>query len=140
MKRHEYCVFNKQYSKSDYNKLVEKIIAHMRKTGEWGKYFPMKISPFAYNCSIANDYYPVDQDFISKHGLNVYIEKPETTEKVSSQDADVKICSVTRKPFKLIKQEVELCNVLGLRPPTVCPEVRRDRMTASLKRALANYA
>ena len=31
----EYCILNKQYTKEAYNKLIPKIIAHMRETGEW---------------------------------------------------------------------------------------------------------
>lgn len=54
----EYCVLNKQYTKDEYEKLVPRIIGHMRQTSEWGEFFPMEISPFKYNETVAADYFP----------------------------------------------------------------------------------
>jgi hypothetical protein len=50
---------NKQYTKEEYEKLLPKIIAHMKKTGEWGEFFPISISPFNYEETPAMDYYPL---------------------------------------------------------------------------------
>ena len=58
----EYCILNKQYSKQDYEILKEKIIEHMKKTREWGKWFPVNMSPFAYNESIVNEYSPLTKE------------------------------------------------------------------------------
>jgi hypothetical protein len=30
----------------------------MQKTGEWGMFFDSSMSPFPYNDTVANDYYP----------------------------------------------------------------------------------
>jgi len=49
---------NKQYTKEEYEKLVPKIIEHMKKTSEWGEFFPASISPFGYEETAAMDYYP----------------------------------------------------------------------------------
>jgi hypothetical protein len=49
---------NKKYSKEDYETLLPKIIDHMKKTGEWGEFFPMEISPFKYEETKAVDYFP----------------------------------------------------------------------------------
>jgi len=57
-----YCIFNKQYTKDEYKIIKEKIIAHMKKTGEWGQFFPTEISPFPYNDSLAQDYFPLTKD------------------------------------------------------------------------------
>lgn len=63
----EYCILNKQYSKEEYERLVPKIIEHMNsmpylgKQGRnyrYGEFFPVELSPFAYNETVANDYYP----------------------------------------------------------------------------------
>jgi len=35
----KYCIFNKQYSKKEYNEILPKIIRHMEKTGEWGEFY-----------------------------------------------------------------------------------------------------
>ena len=59
LRRKQYCVFNKQYSKEAYENLVGQIIEHMRGTGEWGQFFPESITPMPYNRSIAARYFPL---------------------------------------------------------------------------------
>jgi hypothetical protein len=58
LKSAEYCILNKQYPKDEYEKLRARIIEHMKKTGEWGKWFPSWMSTFTYNESIVNEYTP----------------------------------------------------------------------------------
>lgn len=58
LRNKKYCILNKQYSKEEYENLVEKIIEHMKKTGEWGEFFPISLSPFYYKDTVANEYYP----------------------------------------------------------------------------------
>ena len=67
-----YCIFNKQYTEDEYKTLKEKIIAHMKKTGEWGQFFPAEISPFPYNDSLAQDYFPLAKDEALARGLKWY--------------------------------------------------------------------
>jgi len=54
----EYCILNKKYSKEKYFKLVGELKAAMRDRGEYGEFFPMELSPFKYEESVANDYFP----------------------------------------------------------------------------------
>lgn len=61
IKHKEYCILNKQYSKAQYENLVARIIDHMQKTSEWGEFFPIKNSPFAYNETAAQDYFPITE-------------------------------------------------------------------------------
>jgi hypothetical protein len=42
----QYCIFNKQYTKEDYEKTVAQIIEHMQQTGERGEFFHPSLSPF----------------------------------------------------------------------------------------------
>ncbi|MDD3302357.1 MAG: hypothetical protein PHN31_02295 [Candidatus Gracilibacteria bacterium] len=56
-----YCILNKQYTKQEYEILVPKIIEHMQKTGEWGEFFPSSLSPFGYNETLANEYFPLSR-------------------------------------------------------------------------------
>ena len=42
LRQSQYCIFNKQYSKADYFILKNKIIEHMKQTGEYGVFFPSK--------------------------------------------------------------------------------------------------
>jgi hypothetical protein len=55
----QYCILNKQYTKEEYFRLREKIIEHMKKTGEWGEFFPIELSPFCYNETVAQEYFPI---------------------------------------------------------------------------------
>lgn len=57
----EYCIFNKQYSKEEWEKEVIKVVEYMQKTGEWGEYFDVKMSAFPYNDSLACEYFPVKE-------------------------------------------------------------------------------
>lgn len=58
MKNAKCAIFNKKYSKETFEPLRTKIIEHMKKTGEYGEFFPMEISPFRYNETIAQDHFP----------------------------------------------------------------------------------
>ncbi|MBU6389860.1 hypothetical protein KGQ71_05100, partial [Patescibacteria group bacterium] len=62
IRHQEFCILNKKYSKEQYEELVAKIIEHMQATGEWGEYFPMSISPFAYNETLAQDNFPLTKE------------------------------------------------------------------------------
>ena len=62
LKHKQYCIFNKQYTKEEYEALVPKIIKHMKSTWEWGEYFSMELSHFAYNETIAQEYFPMTKE------------------------------------------------------------------------------
>ncbi|MBU0648358.1 hypothetical protein KJ855_04230, partial [Patescibacteria group bacterium] len=66
----QFCILNKQYSKEEYEKLVGKIIIHMQKTGEWGDFFPIGLSPFGYNESLGDDFMPINKEEAVKIGAN----------------------------------------------------------------------
>jgi len=75
LRNKQYCIFNKQYSKEEYEALVLKIIEHMKQTGEWGQFFPKELSPFAYNETTAQEYTPLDQ--ASAEALGYRWRKPD---------------------------------------------------------------
>ena len=62
LKKGEYCILNKQYSKEEYSVLKAKLIAHMKETGEWGEFFPSHNSPFGYNETVAAIDFPLSRD------------------------------------------------------------------------------
>lgn len=115
--RKNYCIFNKQYTKDEYEKLAAKIITHMQKTDEWGKFFPMHICPIAYNQAICQDYFPLTKDEARKLGARWQDEKPShTSESIiklpeAIAETDASICdkiltsASSGKPYKIISQE-----------------------------------
>jgi len=61
LQRKQYCLFNKQYTKEEYEKEVAKVIEKMIATGEWGEFFDPSLSPYAYNETVALNYFPLSQ-------------------------------------------------------------------------------
>jgi hypothetical protein len=59
MRNAKYCILNKVYEKEEYEKIVSELKKKMTERGEYGEYFPMEISPFKYEESVAEDYFPV---------------------------------------------------------------------------------
>lgn len=58
LQHQSYCIFNKKYAPKDYESLKTRIIEHMKTSGEFGEFFPMAISPYDYEETIAPIYYP----------------------------------------------------------------------------------
>jgi hypothetical protein len=145
LKHKEYCILNKQYTKDEYEKLVPKIIGHMKSTKEWGEFFPPEISPFGYNETLAQDYYPMKKENVLKNGWQWCDFEPETkAEKMipaSRLPDDIKdipddilnwaiICEKTGKPFKIIPQELKFYREHNLPIPRRHPDQRHwDRLS-----------
>ena len=79
LRNKKYCIFNKEYSKEEYFSLREKIINHMNempyidKKGsvyKYGEFFPIEISPFCYNETVAQDYFPIEKEKALIDGLS----------------------------------------------------------------------
>ncbi|MDD3793951.1 MAG: hypothetical protein PHI37_04005 [Candidatus Gracilibacteria bacterium] len=148
-----YCILNKQYTKEEYEQLVPKIIEHMQKTGEWGDFFPSSISPFGYNETVANEYFPLSKDEIISKGFKYSdfenpfpkVEKiipanklPDDITKIPDDILNRAIeCEVTKKPFRIIKQELEFYRKHNLPIPKRHPDQRHlDRMSLRNPRKL----
>ncbi len=67
LRNKSYCILNKQYTKEEYNVLVPKIkeqmlnkpfIDNVGGTIKYGEFFPSNMTPFAYNESAAQEYFP----------------------------------------------------------------------------------
>ncbi len=137
LRRSEYCILNKQYTKEEYEALLPRIIEHMKSTGEWGRFFPVSVSPFAYNETIAHEYFPLSAEEVRARGWQ-WIEDdtrelyrgPTVTVPDSIQNTPGDICSAilhceqTGRPYKIIPQELKLYKTLGVPAPRVCPDQR----------------
>ncbi len=146
MKHGTYCILNKQYTKEEYQKLVPRIIEHMRKTGEWGEYFPTELSPFAYNETVAQEYFPMTKEEIDKRGWkwnDQTDELPKVSKIIPAQMLPDSInnipddilnwaieCEFTGRPFKIVKQELEFYRQMRLPVPHLHPDERHRRRLA----------
>lgn len=77
----KYYIFNKAYSPEEYEQKKKEIIKHMKKTGEWGKFFPGIFAPNPYDESWASFYWPLSVQQQQKLGFRV----SENNEKKNSQ-------------------------------------------------------
>ena len=88
LKNKEYCILNKQYSKEEYEIMRERIIKHMKKTGEYGEFFPMELSQFEYNATIAQEYFSKTKEEVLSMGLR-WIEPEEKNYKITLKPEDI---------------------------------------------------
>lgn len=68
LKKHQFCILNKQYSEEEYKALRAKIIEKMKHDGEWGEFFPISNSVSAYNETIAQQWYPKTREEVLNMG------------------------------------------------------------------------
>lgn len=150
LRNSQFCIFNKQYSEKEYHALREKLIEHMKKMGEWGEFFPLENSPFAYNEAIVNEYFPLTRDEVESRGWRwrdpeqhtkydgPAIEIPATIDGVGDEICEkILTCAVTEKNYRIQLAELEFCRRMGLPLPRVCPDERhRQRMALRCSRQL----
>jgi len=123
LKHKEYCILNKQYSQEEYLHLIAKIIAHMKSTNEWGKFFPQSISPFSYNETAAYDFFPLSKEEAIARGY-LWKEAEKKDISVQSSTNDILMCDSCKKNYKLIVQELKFYKKKGLPEPVNCPNCR----------------
>ena len=146
----KYCILNKQYSKEEYEDLKIKIINHMKSTGELGQFFPSSMSPFGYNETVAQEYYPLTKKGALHNGLKwadevdiksykdpVY-KMPDNIKDVEKDIAkQVLTCEKSGKPYKIIEQELKYYKDHNLPIPRRSPHQRHlDRMAIRAPRRL----
>jgi hypothetical protein len=139
----KFCILNKQYSEVEYYELLPKIIAHMTKTGEWGEFFPTALSPFAYNESDAQEYFPLTKSEALIKGYNWRDETKNTkyigtkykipdniTDVPDSICNEILTCAVTEKNYRIQKQELKFYRQQNLPIPRLHPDERHRRRVA----------
>ena len=121
IKHGQYIIFNKQYSKEEYFKMREKLIEHMKKTGEYGEFFPASISNFGYNETMAQEYFPLTKEEALKRGFKWWdkiqkTEGKETLKPVQIPDSikdvsdsilsEVLACINCNRNYKIVQNEL----------------------------------
>jgi hypothetical protein len=142
LKQHKYCILNKQYSKEEYEKMVPRIIEHMKKTGEWGEFFPIKLSPFGYNETKAQEFFPLikDEALERDYKWSEYEDPlPQVEKTIDPNDIlnRVLICEASQRPFRIIPSELKFYRQKGLPIPYFSPKERHNkRMNTKKNRKL----
>ncbi|MBI4094990.1 MAG: hypothetical protein HY435_02235 [Candidatus Liptonbacteria bacterium] len=154
LRNKQYCILNKQYTKEEYEKLIPRIIEHMNsmpyvdKKGrvyKYGEFFPTELSPFAYNETIAQEYFPLTKEQTLEKGY--HWKDPEAkTYAITKQPSDLpdhikdvddsilkdtigcfhegKCNEQCTTAFKIIPQELQFYKRMNLPLPRLCPNCR----------------
>lgn len=139
----KYCILNKQYTKEEYEKLVPKIIEHMKQTSEWGEFFPLIDSPFAYNETLAQEFFPLSKDEVEANGWvwrEAKDQVPEVENAIPAKRLPNKIenvpndilnwaieCEISGRHYKITSLELKLYRQMGLAIPHLHPDERHKR-------------
>ena len=139
----KYCILNKQYSSVDYEKKIAEIIENMQERGEWGDFFPSAFSHFAYNETMAQDFYPMSRDEVIARGWKWRDAKDEPPKadkvipasKLPDRTSDIPDdvlnwalkCETTGRLYKLIPQELKFYREHHLPIPHLHPDERYRR-------------
>lgn len=136
LRRTQYCILNKHYTKADYDRLKEKIIAKMTAAKEWGEFFPILLSPFAYNETVAQEYFPLTKEAAVQHGWSWHdsdqreYQPAEATLPSTIADTPDTIvgkllaCAQCHKNYRLIAKELHYYRRFKVPPPRCCPQCR----------------
>ncbi|OGF65252.1 hypothetical protein A2Z53_02640 [Candidatus Giovannonibacteria bacterium RIFCSPHIGHO2_02_42_15] len=147
IKKKQYCVLNKQYSKEEYEKLRAKIMEDLEKNPyidskgrvfKYGEFLPYDLSPYDYNESTASWYFPQSKGEVLKNGWRWHEEIPSAykptmkAEQMPDSIHDVKDdivneifeCIDCKKAWRVIKPEIDLLRRFDLPLPRKCPNCR----------------
>lgn len=144
MKQAKNAILNMAYSEADYKELTARLIEHMKQASEWGEFFPMQLSPLAYNSSVAQTVKPLTQSEIQQQGLRWSNQLPFTTHKetltvipetIQTTPAtitqEILRCEKCERNYKILTLEYQFYVSMNLPIPHSCVECRYQ---ARLKR------
>ena len=129
IKNREYCILNKQYSKDEYFELKDRLVAMMKEGGEFGEFFPVNISPFAYNESVAYDYFPFTKEEVLKRGYRFrdedksefqptsYVPPVDIKDVPDSICNEILSCEISGRNYKITPAELKFYRLMKLPIP-----------------------
>lgn len=154
IKKGEYMILNKKYSKDEYLKLKEKIIEHMRKTNEYGEFFPAQMSPVCYNETQGNYYMPLTKEEVLSLGWlwedkipGIFGKETISPEEIPDSIKEIEDyitkevlkCVSCSKNYNIIPNELIFYKNENIPIPRQCPDCRyKRRFLLRLPRKLWN--
>ena len=150
LKKKQYCVLNKQYSEKEYKILVEKIKKQMDEVPyvdtqglvyKYGEFFPIELSPFGYNNTVAMQHFPLTEAQVQEkgyswievsHGEYVITKKADELPSLIDEVEDsilkeVIECEKCKNPYKILENELLFYVKEKLPIPRLCGECRHER-------------
>lgn len=142
IRKQDYCILNKQYSKEEYEKLSEEIITSMKEREEYGEFFSPEFSSFGYNETAAMEQFPLTKEVALQQGFKWEDTPRGTYGKATKQWSDVPDaigdidfdagkeifeCTDCEKNYRIIPNEFSFYQRLSVPLPRLCPECRHTR-------------
>ncbi len=147
LKNKQYCILNKQYTKEEYFVMLEKIkkqmddVPYVDQKGsvyKYGEFFPIELSPFGYNNTIATFHFPMNEKEALSQGykwIDVKKGNYEITKKASELPESIKDvadnivnevveCESCSMPFRIIENELTFYRNENLPLPRKCINCR----------------
>ena len=147
LKKKEYCILNKQYTKEEYEKIKKKL----EDKNELSNFVSGSFSTFSYNETVAQDYYPLTKEEAIKQGYkwqdNIPMTKGQGTillENIPDNIRDVNenilseilTCINCQRNYKVVQDELMYLREFVLPLPRECPQCRmfsRHKMRSPFK-------
>ncbi len=154
LRKKQYCILNKQYSKEEYEKLVVQIkeqmdalpyVDSLQRKYRYGSTFPLDIHAFAYNETIAQELFPISEKEAVKQGYrwvnseaknhSVTLKAkdiPDSINQVNEQilketigcDHEGKCNHQCTEAFKITPSDLSFYKRMGIPVPQLCPNCR----------------
>jgi len=150
----QYCILNKQYTKEEYEALLPKIKQQMKdmpyvdtkgRLYGYGEFFPTEISPFAYNETIAQEYFSLSKQEAESGGYSWHEsgakhytvtikaadlpdhirDAPDSITKEIIECAHAGKCNQQcTSAFRIIPSELQFLKHFNIALPRLCPNCR----------------
>jgi hypothetical protein len=153
LRKKQYCILNKQYSKEEYFKLRDKIIQHMndmpyvdkkKRVYKYGEFYPIELSPYGYNTDMNNDHFPMTKEEALAEGYNWHdIDKKEFESTMKAGDLPDAIddiddsvikeliaCADCGRAYRIIQSELDYLRNQKIPLPRQCIDCRHRKRIA----------
>src|SRR3989344_1346323 len=145
--KQQYCILNKQYTKEEYEKTIQKSRTHMDdmpfidKKGrvyKYGEFFPPEFAPFAYQHTIVPEHFPMTKEQVEASCARW--EDPNPTEYQTTMSAnaipdsileisedilqEVIQCENCKRAYRLIQPELQFLKQIKIPAPRTCVDCR----------------
>ncbi|KKU04716.1 MAG: putative phage protein [Parcubacteria group bacterium GW2011_GWA2_45_30] len=154
LRKKEYCILNKQFTKKEYDVLLPKIIQNMidnpfldnkGRIYKYGEFFPDEFSPFAYNKTVAQENFPLKKEQVldrgyswkdrEKRNYQVTIKSKDLPDHIKDVQDNIlnqvigcehegKCNEQCTEAFRIIPQELKFYREMNLALPKLCPNCR----------------
>lgn len=126
LRKKQYCIFNKQFDKASFEALRMRLVAHMG--ADYGEFFPTKLSPLAYNESVAIDYFPKTKEQVEAQGY-LWREQEERKFEITPETPACEHCG---RAYRILDREKEFYQRFSLPLPRRCHRCRFNQRRSQL--------